>query len=92
VPTADLPVSPGHPFYTKLDAALDKAGFFTWVQERLAAAGLLKGRTVAIDATSVAGIKGLIGNLSSPKTGQLGDRTRRPGEHHARRMDVHRGP
>ena len=26
---------------------------FTWVQERLAAAGLLKGRTVAIDATTL---------------------------------------
>ena len=27
---------------------------FTWVQERLVAAGLLKGRTVAIDATTLA--------------------------------------
>jgi transposase len=26
---------------------------FTWVQERLAAAGLLQGRTVAIDATTL---------------------------------------
>ena len=26
---------------------------FTWVQERLAAAGLLKGRTIAIDATTL---------------------------------------
>jgi transposase len=140
VASADLPVSPGHPFYTKLNAILDAAGFdqfaeaecqqfyapmmgrpslapgryfrlllvgyfegldaeraiawraadslavrsfvglgldsaapdhstisrtrrliavethravFTWVQERLAAAGLLKGRTVAIDATTL---------------------------------------
>jgi transposase len=140
VPTTALPVSPGHPFYTKLSALLDEACFdrfaetecqqfyapvmgrpslppgryfrlllvgyfegldsergiawraadslavrqfvglgldtaapdhstisrtrrlialeahravFTWVQERLAAAGLLKGRTVAIDATTL---------------------------------------
>src|SRR5215468_143908 len=140
VPTTELPVSPGHPFYTKLNAVLDAAGFdqftemecqqfyaavmgrpslppgryfrlllvgyfegldsergiawraadslavrhfvglaldtpapdhstisrtrrlialethravFTWVQERLAAAGLLKGRTVAVDATTL---------------------------------------
>jgi transposase len=140
IPTTDLPVSPGHPFYARLNAILDAAGFdrfveeqcrafyapvmgrpslppgryfrllllgyfegldaergiawraadslavrsfvglgldatapdhstisrtrrlidvethravFTWVQERLAAAGLLKGRPVAIDATTL---------------------------------------
>ena len=140
IPTTDLPVSPGHPFYTRLNAILDDAGFdrfaetqcqafyapvmgrpglppgryfrllllgyfegldsergiawraadslavrtfvglgldaaapdhstisrtrrlidvethravFTWVQGRLVAAGLLKGRTVAIDATTL---------------------------------------
>ena len=140
VASTDLPVSPGHPFYARLNAILDGAGFdrfaeeecqqfyapvmgrpsvppgryfrlllvgyfegldsergiawraadslavrsfvglgldtpapdhstisrtrrlvalethgavFTWVQERLAAAGLLKGRTVAIDATTL---------------------------------------
>src|SRR5213594_2221502 len=140
VPTTDLPVSPGHPFYARLNGILDEAGFdrfaeeqcrqfyapvrgrpslppgryfrlllvgyfegldsergmawraadslavrnfvglgldtvapdhstisrtrrlialethravFTWVQERLVAAGLLKGRTVAIDATTL---------------------------------------
>ena len=140
VPTTELPVSPGHPFYAKLNALLDEASFdrfaetecqqcyapvmgrpslppgryfrlllvgyfegldsergiawraadsravrqfvglgldtaapdhstmsrtrrlialeahravFTWVQERLAAAGVLKGRTVAIDATTL---------------------------------------
>src|SRR6266496_215131 len=140
IPTTDLPVSPGHPFYVRLNAILDKAGFdrfaeaqcqafyapvmgrpglppgryfrllllgyfegldsergiawraadslairtfvglgldaaapdhstisrtrrlidvethravFTWVQERLVAAGLLTGRTVAIDATTL---------------------------------------
>jgi transposase len=140
VASADLPVSPGHPFYAKLNAILDEAGFdrfaevqcqtfyapvmgrpglppgryfrlllvgyfegldsergiawraadslavrsfvglgldtpapdhstisrtrrlialethgavFTWVQQRLAAVGLLKGRTVAIDATTL---------------------------------------
>jgi transposase len=139
IPTTELPVSPGHPFYTRLNTILDDAGFdrfveaqcevfyapvmgrpslapgryfrllllgyfegldsergiawraadslavrqfvglgldaaapdhstlsrtrrlidvethravFTWVQERLVAAGLLKGRTVAIDATT----------------------------------------
>jgi transposase len=140
VASTDLPISPGHPFYAKLNAILDEAGFerfaeaecqqfyapvmgrpslppgryfrvllvgyfegldsergiawraadslavrsfvglgldtaapdhstisrtrrlialethrvvFTWVQERVAAAGLLKGRTVAIDATTL---------------------------------------
>ncbi len=140
IPTTDLPLAPGHPFYVRLNAILDEAGFdrfaeeqcqafyapvmgrpglppgryfrllllgyfegldsergiawraadslairnfvglgldaaapdhstisrtrrlidvethravFTWVQERLAAAGLLKGRTVAIDATTL---------------------------------------
>src|SRR6266849_4306234 len=140
VASTDLPVSPGHPFYARLNAILDEAGFdrfaeeqcrqfyapvmgrpslppgryfrlllvgyfegldsergmawraadslavrnfvglgldtvapdhstisrtrrlialethravFTWVQERLAGAGLLKGRTVAIDATTL---------------------------------------
>jgi transposase len=140
IPTTDLPVSPGHPFYARLNAILDEAGFdrfaeeqcqefyaavmgrpglppgryfrlllvgyfegldsergiawraadslavrsfvglgldmaapdhstisrtrrlialeahravFTWVQERLTAAELLKGRTVAIDATTL---------------------------------------
>ena len=140
IPTTDLPVSPGHPFYTRLNAILDEAGFdrfaeaqcqafyapvmgrpglppgryfrllllgyfegldsergiawraadslavrhfvglsldaaapdhstisrtrrlidvdthravFTWVQERLVETGLLKGRTVAIDATTL---------------------------------------
>ena len=140
IPTTDLPVSPGHPFYVRLNAILDAAGFdrfaeeqcqafyapvmgrpglppgryfrllllgyfegldsergiawraadslavrsfvglgldaaapdhstisrtrrlidlethravFSWVQERLVAAGLLKGRTVAIDATTL---------------------------------------
>src|SRR2546425_59213 len=140
IPTTDLPVAPGHPFYVRLNAILDDAGFdrfaeeqcqafyapvmgrpglppgryfrllllgyfegldsergiawraadslairhfvglgldaaapdhstisrtrrlidvethravFTWVQERLAAAGLLQGRTVAIDATTL---------------------------------------
>src|SRR5213083_704014 len=140
VPTTDLPVAPGHPFYMRLNTILDEAGFdrfaeaqcqafyapvmgrpglppgryfrlllvgyfegldsergiawraadslavrsfvglgldtaapdhstisrtrrliavethravFTWVQERLVAAGLLKGQTVAIDATTL---------------------------------------
>jgi transposase len=140
IPTTELPVSPGHPFYTRLNGILDAAGFdrfveaqcqpfyapvmgrpslapgryfrllllgyfegldsergiawraadslavrqfvglgldaaapdhstisrtrrlidvethravLTWVQERLVAAGLLKGRTVAIDATTL---------------------------------------
>ena len=29
---------------------------FTWVQQRLAAAGLLKGRTIAIEATTLEGV------------------------------------
>jgi len=27
VPTTELPISPGHPFYTKLNVILDEAGF-----------------------------------------------------------------
>src|SRR5881409_750927 len=116
IPTTDLPVSPGHPFYARLNGrpslppgryfrllllgyfegldsergiawraadslavrrfvglGLDAAApdhstisrtrrliavethraVFTWVQERLVAAGLLKGQTVAIDATTL---------------------------------------
>src|SRR5207245_813750 len=47
IPTTDLPVSPGHPFYARPNAILDEAGF-----DRVAA-GLLKGQTVAIDATTL---------------------------------------
>ena len=39
VSATDLPVSPGHPFYVRLNAILDEAGF--------------EGRTVAIDATTL---------------------------------------
>src|SRR5881409_2507288 len=116
IPTTDLPVSPGHPFYARLNGrpslppgryfrllllgyfegldsergiawraadslavrrfvglGLDAAApdhstisrtrrliavethraVFTWVQERLVAAGLLKGQTIAIDATTL---------------------------------------
>src|SRR2546425_2426507 len=53
IPTSDLPVSPGHPFYGRLIALETHRAVFTWVQERLAAAGLLTGRTVAIDATTL---------------------------------------
>ena len=27
IPTTELPVSPGHPFYVRLNAILDEAGF-----------------------------------------------------------------
>jgi transposase len=37
----------------RLIAVESHRAIFTWVQERLAAAGLLKGRTVAIDATTL---------------------------------------
>src|SRR5713101_4978008 len=110
VATSELPKSPGHPFYTRLNALLDAADFdrfvegqcarfyapvmgrpslapgryfrlllvdepppdhstisrtrraidleshravFTWVQVRLVEAGLLKGKTVAVDATTL---------------------------------------
>jgi transposase len=32
IPTTDLPVSPGHPFYTRLNAILDAAGFDRFVE------------------------------------------------------------
>src|SRR5947199_347240 len=154
IPTTDLPVSPGHPFYARLNAILDEAGFdrfaeeqcrqfyapvmgrpslppgryfrllllgyfegldsergiawraadslavrsfvglgldaaapdhstisrtrrlidvethravFTWVQERLVAAGLLTGRTVAIDATT------LEANAAMPRPAELAE-------------------
>lgn len=34
IATGDLPMSPGHPFYTKLNAALDAHGFDRFVEER----------------------------------------------------------
>jgi transposase len=34
IPTSDLPVSPGHPFYARLNAILDEAGFDRFVEER----------------------------------------------------------
>ena len=117
IPTTELPVSPGHPFYRRLNEILDTAGFdrfveeqyrpfyapvmgrpslawraadslavrqflglgldeaapdhstisrtrrlidveahqavFTWVQERLVEAHLLRGKTLAVDATTL---------------------------------------
>jgi hypothetical protein len=32
IPTTDLPVSPGHPFYVRLNAILDAAGFDAFVE------------------------------------------------------------
>jgi transposase len=34
IPAADLPVSPGHPFYARLNAILDEAGFDRFAEER----------------------------------------------------------
>ena len=34
VPTTELPVSPGHPFYTRLNAILDAAGFDRFAEEQ----------------------------------------------------------
>jgi transposase len=34
IPTTDLPVSPGHPFYARLNAILDEAGFDRFVEEQ----------------------------------------------------------
>ena len=36
VATAELPKSPGHPFYTRLSALLDAAGFDRFVEEQCA--------------------------------------------------------
>ena len=33
IATSDLPVSPGHPFYTRLNALLDADGFDAFVEE-----------------------------------------------------------
>ena len=33
IATSELPVSPGHPFYTRLNALLDAAGFDAWVED-----------------------------------------------------------
>ena len=33
IATSDLPVSPGHPFYTRLNALLKAAGFDAWVED-----------------------------------------------------------
>jgi transposase len=34
IPTTDLPVSPGHPFYVRLNAILDEAGFDRFAEEQ----------------------------------------------------------
>src|SRR6266536_412921 len=34
IPTTDLPVSPGHPFYERLNAILDAAGFDRFAEEQ----------------------------------------------------------
>ena len=34
IPTTDLPVSPGHPFYVRLNAILDAAGFDRFAEEQ----------------------------------------------------------
>jgi hypothetical protein len=34
VPTTDLPVSPGHPFYARLNTILDGAGFDRFAEEQ----------------------------------------------------------
>lgn len=49
-------VAPDHSTISRTRRLIDvetHRAVFTWVQERLAAAGLLKGRTVAIDATTL---------------------------------------
>ncbi len=34
IPTTELPVSPGHPFYVRLNVILDAAGFDRFVEEQ----------------------------------------------------------
>ena len=34
IPTTDLPVAPGHPFYVRLNAILDEAGFDRFAEEQ----------------------------------------------------------
>ena len=48
VARAALPTSPGHPFYQRLQQEV-----FQWVLRVVAEKGLLKGQTVAIDATTL---------------------------------------
>ena len=49
---ADLLTSAGHPFYECLNRVPEEAGFAAFV-ERQAEAGLLPGKTVGIDATTL---------------------------------------
>ena len=44
---------------------------FTWVQQRLAAAGLLKGKTVAVDATTLEGERGHAQHRAPRHRGEL---------------------
>ena len=48
VETADLPRSDGHPFFERLNRVLADSGFDAFV-----AAGLVKGKTVGVDATTL---------------------------------------
>src|SRR5207244_973105 len=44
IPTADLPVSPGHPFYARLNTILDEAGFDRFAEEQCRSFYALMGR------------------------------------------------
>ena len=70
-------VAPDHSTISRTRRVIDvetHRAVFTWVQQRLAAAGLLKGRTIAIDATTLEGVVARIV----------------PGPHEAHRQDPHR--
>src|SRR5712671_804405 len=65
----ELPTAPGHPFYKRLDEntpdhvtisrtrrlidAETHQRTFTWVLERLAQGGLIKGKTIGVDSTTL---------------------------------------
>src|SRR2546422_977273 len=54
VASSDLPVSPGHPFYERLNAILDEGGFDRFAEgQRRELYAPVTGRTVAIDATTL---------------------------------------
>ncbi|MCY4559174.1 MAG: hypothetical protein OXF79_22910 [Chloroflexi bacterium] len=57
---SDLPRSAGHPFHERLNAVLESAGdvethgkVFGWVLGVLAESGLVSGKTVGVDATTL---------------------------------------
>ena len=70
VASTDLPVSPGHPFYAKLNAILDDAGFdrFAETECQQFYAPVMGRPTTSIDAPSSIAARGVTTRFWSPSS------------------------